>query len=258
MVSIAAGPARDFYLVASDEYEVISQQVGETTVNSYAPRAMRRGSEEVARIAAAALRSIEERVGPYAYSEMDVVSTATGALGVEYPGIMAITSRIYDGQYQQFLEGTVAHEVAHQWFYNIIGNDQLDEPWLDEALTQYATLLYFLDQYGQEGYDGFHQSLEGRWARADSEEIPVGLPVAAYSEGGDYPGTYGSIVYGRGPLFFEALAREMGEAVFASFLRDYYDTFAWDVVTAESLRALAEQHCGCDLGQLFSDWVYAN
>jgi aminopeptidase N len=117
-------------------------------------------------------------------------------------------------------------------------------------------MLYFEDQYGQEGYEGFRQSLEGRWARANDEEIPIGLPVAAYSEGGEYPGTYGAIVYGRGPLFFEALEQEMGASTFAAFLRDYYERFAWDVATTEGLRALAEQHCACDLGDLFADWVY--
>ena len=161
VVTVAAGPARDFYLAASDAYQVVSQQVGETTINSYAPRSLQRGSGEVLDIAAAAMRSYEDHVGPYPYTEMDLVSTATSALGVEYPGIMALTSRIYDGQYQQYLEATVAHEVGHQWFYNVVGDDQLDDPWLDEALTQYITLLYFQDRYGEEGYDGFH-----RWRAA--------------------------------------------------------------------------------------------
>lgn len=256
ILTAAAGPARDFYLAASDDYEVISEQVGEVTVNSYAPRKERAGSLAAVEVAAAALRSFEALAGPYPYRELDLVSTATSALGVEYPGIVAITNRIYEGQYQQYLEGTVAHEVGHQWFYNLVGDDQLDEPWLDEALTQYVTLRYFGDRYGQEGYDSFRESLESRWSRVEDAEIPIGLPVAAYSDGGDYPGAYGAIVYGRGPLFFEALEAEMGQVAFADFLRDYTRTFSWDVATAEVLRALAEQHCGCDLGQLFADWVY--
>lgn len=258
VVTAAAGPARDFYLAASDDYEAISQQVGEVTVNSYAPRALRPGSRVVVDVAAAALGSFEALLGPYPYTELDLVSTATSALGVEYPGIVAITNRVYErGPAQQYLETTVAHEVGHQWFYNTVGNDQLDEPWLDEALTQYITMRYFGDRYGQEGYAGFREMLESRWTRAEETEIPVGLPVSAYSEGGDYPGTYGAIVYGRGPLFFEALQEAMGAAVFDSFLRDYYQKFTWGVATTESLRALAEQHCGCDLGQLFAQWVYA-
>jgi len=255
-LTIAAGPARDFYLAASPNYQVVSRQVGETTVNSYAPANLEEGAQQAADVAARALEFFSERFGPYPYRELDLVSTATSALGVEYPGIMALTERIYGREFGQYLESTTAHEVAHQWFYNVVGNDQVDEPWLDEALTQYATLLYFGDQYGLAGEQGFRESLEGRWERSDGEKIPVGLPVAAYSEGGLYPGTYGSIVYGRGPLFFEALRDEMGQEVFDAFLRDYVEAHRWGIATTESLRALAEQHCGCDLEALFREWVY--
>ena len=255
-LTIAAGPARDFYLAASPAYQVVSRQVGETTVNSYAPAGLAAGAQEAADVAVQALQVFNERFGPYPYSELDLVSTATSALGVEYPGIIALTDNIYGRTYRRYLESTTAHEVAHQWFYNVVGNDQVDEPWLDEALTQYATLLYFGDQQGAAGEQGFRESLQGRWENSDGEKIPIGLPVAAYSEGGEFAGAYGAIVYGRGPLFFEALRDEMGQATFDAFLRDYVQENRWGVATTESLRALAEQHCGCDLEALFEEWVY--
>jgi aminopeptidase N len=93
---------------------------------------------------------------------LDFVSTPTLALGIEYPGMIAITDWILQPD-QDYLEGVVAHEVGHQWFYNLVGNDQLDDPWLDESLTQFATLQYFTDAYGQAGNQGFRQDLEGRW-----------------------------------------------------------------------------------------------
>ena len=40
-----------------------------------------------------------------------------------------------------FREIVVAHEVAHQWWYSLVGNDQIDEPWLDEAFAQFTTAL---------------------------------------------------------------------------------------------------------------------
>ena len=95
-LTVAAGPARDFYLAASHSYQVVSQQVGETTINSYAPAqpaARRAAGSRDGRAGAA--QAFEERFGPYPYSELDLVSTATSALGVEYPGIIALTDRIY-------------------------------------------------------------------------------------------------------------------------------------------------------------------
>lgn len=257
-LAIAAGPARDFYLAASPSYQMVSWQVGETTINSYAPAKLKRSAAEVAEIGAQTLEALAARLGPYPYSELDLVSTATSALGVEYPGIIALTTDIYGRGFGHYLESTVAHEVAHQWFYNLVGNDQVDEPWLDEALTQFATLLYFGDQHGPAGARAFRESLKGRWEHSDDEKIPVGLPVAAYSQGGQYPGTYGAIVYGRGALFFEALRDEMGQEAFDQFLVDYVQTYRWGIATADSLRVLAEQHCGCDLTALFEEWIYGS
>ena len=45
-----------------------------------------------------------------------------------------------------FLESVAAHEIAHQWFFNQVMSDQIEEPWLDESLVQYATYLYYVDR----------------------------------------------------------------------------------------------------------------
>jgi aminopeptidase N len=141
--------------------------------------------------------------------------------------------------------------VGHQWFYNLVGDDQLDDPWLDESLTQFVTLQYYADEYGANGEEGFRQSLEGRWASVGTADIPIGMPVAEYS-GQEYSG----IVYGRGPLFFVALREAMGEGAFDQFIKDYTETLSWHIATPETLKATAEEHCNCDLTTLFEEWVY--
>jgi aminopeptidase N len=194
------------------------------------------------------------RFGTYPFSEFDVVATPTLALGVEYPGIVAMAQRLYPPQTEyslDYLESTMAHEVSHQWFYSVVGNDQLDEPWLDEAMAQYATLLYWTDLYGQGGYEGFRGSLESRWERVEDADIAVGMPVASYTAK-----EYGAIVYGRGPLFVETLANRMGVRAFDAFVKDYYQTFKWGIATTEGFKHLAESHCRCDLTSLFEEWVY--
>jgi len=255
-VALAGGPMRDFYLVASTRYTILSDQVGETTVNSYVLPEFLNEAKITLGYAVESLQIFNERFGPYPFTEFDVASTPTLALGIEYPGIIAMALRLYDpaqrGDYPLvYLESTVAHEVGHQWFYSVVGSDQLDEPWLDEALTQYATLLYFQDLYGASGAEGFRQSLRERWGRVDKADIPIGLPVRAYSGV-----EYGAIVYGRGPLFVETLAKTMGGETFGSFVRDYCEVHRWGIATTESLKQLAESHCDCDLTPLFVDWVY--
>ena len=254
---VASGPARDFYLAASPNYEEIYQTIGEVTVRSYASQGSRSGAQMALDVASRAIEDFSTHYAPYPYTEFDIVATSTPALGMEYPGIVAIASRIYavDGNFggtqANLLESVLAHEVGHQWFYNLVGDDQLDEPWLDEALTQFATLQYYADEYGPGGGDGFRAALEARWARVGNADIPIGLPVAEYDSA-----QYGSIVYGRGALFFVALRDAMGVDVFDRFLMDYTETFSWEIATPEALQALAEKHCACELDAMFNEWVY--
>lgn len=258
VLTVANGPARDFYLAASSKYEEVSQTFGEVTLRSYAPKEMKDGAQFALEVASHAIEMFSKRYAPYPYTEFDIVSTPTLALGIEYPGMTAITSRIYDvdSDYRGspasvYMESTVAHEVGHQWFYNLVGNDQLDDPWLDESLTQFITLQYYSDRYGKSGEDGFRAGLESRWERTARADIPIGLPVAGY--GGM---EYGAIVYGRGALFFVALKDEMGIEAFDAFLKEYTESLAWGIATPEYLQSLAEQKCSCELDALFAEWVY--
>ena len=259
VVTFAAGPARDFYLAASAEFEKISGTVDETTVNSYALPGFQQGAELALDTAVEALKDFSERYGVYPYTEFDVVSTPMqGATGIEYPGIIGINKLIYDPNETisgtpafVMLESTVAHEVGHQWFYNTVGNDQANEPWIDESLTQYVTSMYFLDEYGENGREGYRESWTARWERVNMEALPIGLSADAYAGAG-----YSAIVYGRGPVFMQTLAETMGQSTFDAFLKDYARRYQWEISGTQEFKTLAESHCKCDLTPLFVEWVY--
>jgi hypothetical protein len=249
-VRYEAGPVRDFYLAASPNYQEFIKEIDGLTLRFYTPSYLQAGAEESLDMAAQSIKVFSAKYGAYPYTELDFVSTPTLALGIEYPGAIAITEWIMEPQIG-YLEGTVVHEVAHQWFYNLVGNDQLDEPWLDESLAQFATMQYFKDRYGEQGMLEFRRELKGRWAYVGEEEIPVGLPVSEYS-GVEYSG----IVYGRGALFFMELESVMGTDAFNAFMKSYVENNAWGISTTEILKAEAESSCGCDLTELFEEWVY--
>lgn len=259
VVRFAAGPSRDFYLAASEGYVAISEKVGGTTVNSYSLPELRDGAGRALEHAVDALKSYNTRFGVYPYTEFDVVSTPMQAMGIEYPGLVGLALDLYEPHAEVsgvpspvLLEAAVAHEVAHQWFYNVVGNDQTDEPWMDEALVQYVTYLYYLDTSGEDAAQGFYDSWLGRWDGVDRAEVPIGRPSGSYTDQKEY----GAIVYGRGPLFMATLAERMGRETFDRFLRDYFQSHRWGIGRGEEFRELAERHCQCDLASLFEEWVY--
>jgi hypothetical protein len=246
-----SGPARDFNVVVSCAYGVIQRDVEDITVNSYYLTGDEEGGERVLDVAAAALRIFSQRFGRYPYAEFDVVPTFTSAAGIEYPGLIVIAQSLYGGSDSS--EWVVVHEVAHQWWYNMVGNDQVDEPWLDEALTQYTTVLYFEDRYGAAVAGNASQSgLWDRWQRAldAGRDRPVVGSVASFT-----PEDYGPIVYGKGPLFFQHLREEVGDVVFDRILRIYFQEHRYRIATAESLLAVAERVSGRSLDSLYQRWI---
>jgi hypothetical protein len=256
-VVVAMGPSRDLYLALSREFQVHSEQVGETEIRSFAREQEEAGSQQALSTAVAAVRSFGNRFGIYPFRTLTLVSVPFASYGLEFPGIIINARRLYDLSQNYngipapiLLESTTAHEVAHQWFYASVGNDQLLEPWLDEAPTQYATWLYYVDRYGNSAAQGFFRSLDDRWERVGKAEIPIGRPVSAYT-----PKEYGAIVYGRGPLFIHALFEQMGAEIFNGFFREYNETFEWDIVDSLEFQQAAEAACGCELGELFDRWV---
>jgi len=249
---LAGGPMRDFNFAASAQYLSASAHVGEVLVNSYFLPGDAAGGTLALEWAADALRVYEAQFGPYPYGELDLAETATSAGGIEYPGMVVVAANLYsDPDRRDFFESATVHEVAHQWWYNVVGNDQVNAPWLDEALAQYSTYLYFRTVYGDAGERGFVGAMRERWARVDYAERPIGLPVSAY-QGREY----GAIVYGRGPLFLLALRDRIGEARMAKLLRQYYTENAWRVATPAGFHALGEKVSGQDLSALFKQWVY--
>jgi len=257
IVTITAGPARDFFLAASPDYQVITRTVDNVTFNSYAPQSLASASRSALDTAIESFRIFSERYALYPYTEFDMVATPTYALGIEYPGIIALNANLYKRNGEVYgtpttvmMESVIAHEAGHQWFYNLVGNDQLGEPWLDESLAQFVTWQYFTDRYGTDGGDDFEQSLHERWARVGNAPIPVGMPVAGYDSA-----AYSAIVYGRGAFFFMALREKIGAQAFDAFLQDYTESYGWGISSGSGLKTLAEDHCRCDLTGLFSEWI---
>jgi hypothetical protein len=82
----------------------------------------------------AALETFAERYGPYPWPTFSLAITPGLGGGIEYP------THVMQGP---FTEGEItSHEVAHMWFYGLVGNDQGRDPWLDEGVTSWAEAHY--------------------------------------------------------------------------------------------------------------------
>lgn len=244
---VRAGPVRDLY-VSLGPYEVATESVGGITVRSHYLAGRERAARAALDHSLHALEVLGARWTPYPYRSFDVVPLATQALGVEFPGIIALSDRLYDGGSGD-LPWVVVHEVAHQWFYGVVGNDQITHPWIDEAMAQYAVLVYARERYGAAEADGVRRAFAQRWRRTDAD-VPIGFPVTGYSEA-----EYGSVVYGRGPLVVAQLADAVGAEAFDAFVRGYAAALRWSIATPGSFQTGVEAACGCSFSDLFDEAV---
>jgi aminopeptidase N len=79
-----------------------------------------------------ALEAHAQRFGPYPWTTFTVVASHMDRFSFEYPTL------VFQSADEADLARGLAHEIGHQWFYSLVGNNQARDPWLDEALATWA------------------------------------------------------------------------------------------------------------------------
>jgi len=248
-----SGPVRDFHIVVSDRYEVASGMVGGTMINSYYWPEHEACGVKILWFANLALNLYSQFFGPYPFNELDLVEADLWPWAIEWPGFILVGEPLYSDPQEACGEWHVVHEVAHQWWYSVVGNDQVDEPWLDEALANYSTALYHRMVYDPETAEAeISEHINERYeayVQAYGDGI-VGGSTRDYTRASYYP-----LVYGKGALFFEALQELIGDEAFFQGLQRYYREYKYDVATAEGLLDIMELTYGQPLDEFYEHWI---
>ena len=146
-----------------------------------------------------------------------------------------------------------ARGIAHQWWYGIVGDDQVNQPWVDESLAQYSSLIDFEDVHGAGSRSSIlRQVFQDPYNRAKSagHDAPVNLPVAAYNES-----DYSAIVYGKGPLFYDAIRTKMGDTLFFKFLQTYFERYRYKIASGDGHSQDGRRYCSCSVQNEYANWI---
>jgi hypothetical protein len=178
-----------------------------------------------ARLANAAGRAIEAlsaRFGPFPYATLTVAWLPDFGGGIEYPSSILLASDD---------EVVLVHEVAHMWFYGMVGDSQFRDPWLDEAFASYAESVTVEPE-------------ASRVARLLALEGDVGGSMASFPDDRRYV----TAVYGKGAAMLLTAREQAGAEAFDAALRCYVDAQAWSIATPSDVgRALAELPAALDV-----------
>ncbi len=242
-----AEQARSFAVAASDSYEIATSQVGDVAVHVYYFPTNQEAAQVVLETASRAMELFSELYGPYPYADYRVAETEFAG-GMEFSGVTFLGSIFYDeydGTNRTTIIPLTAHEVSHQWFYGLVGSDQVTEPWLDEAIAEYSGFLYY-ERYLPGDTDWW-------WSFAVEQWVPMGNIDALIYEFRDNR-AYVDAVYRRGAQFVHELRQVMGDPAFFAFLQEYQRRFAFRLAKSQDFFSLVQEFTTADLVPLQEEY----
>lgn len=217
---ITLADARDFGLSFSTQFEMVSAEAGDVSVELYYFAGT--SGDAVARALEDAQQSVtlySELFGDYPHERLVVVEGDFDD-GLELSGLVFVSEtwfRIWNGTLNHWLTIITVHEVAHQWWYVRVANDQSNTPYLDESLATYSELLYF---------ERYQPDLVQAWwdfrVFQYSTDAPVDSTVYEYTQWRPYI----NAVYLRGVEMLQDIRDEIGDEAFMAWLLDYSTTNA--------------------------------
>lgn len=229
--------ARDFAIVLSKNFKVLEREVDGVGISYYYT------SDDCAEsnfsAACESFGYFNGLFGRYAYPTLSVVQTGFCYGGMEYPALTMIAEGLSadDGAY------TVVHENAHQWWYAMVGSNQLSCAWQDEGLAEYSSLMFFENspKYGftraglvgeaTRAYRAYFSVFNQLNGKADTT---MSRNLSAFS--GEYE--YVNVTYNKGLLLFDCLRNAMGDDKFTAALKKYCADYTFKIASEEDVTAV--------------------
>ncbi|MGW1744379.1 M1 family aminopeptidase [Streptomyces sp. NPDC002092] len=231
VTTATASKVRDFAWAAGPFSKISGTSAAGTAINIYSVSGISSSdAQSMLSTAKSAVDAHAARFGAYPYGELDaVIDNNYWFGGMEYPGfVLDLVSTT-----------ALTHEIGHQWWYGIVGDDEYNSPWLDEAFTDYATDLAL----GKTGTNCWNSV---SWA-SSAEKITNSM---AYWDA--HSSRYSTVVYGYGKCALHDLRRLLGDTAMTKLLKDYATSHWYGVSTTAEFKAAAQAATSTDLTSFWS------
>jgi len=227
---------REFAVTFSDLYLTSSKKVGATTILTYYLPNETAGAAYVLDTAAKAVEWGNEHLGPYPYPTLTIAEgiDPTGG-GQEYSSMFILASGDYNGYKGSYFYYLVAHEIYHEWFYWLVGNDQVEYGWLDESFGCYLGYQFVKEVMGdqfdfatiwQANVIDYYDSGVKKWGY-----VPLDTIVYDYANDEHIF----RVQYRQGAIFQEEVRSRLGDAAYYQMLREYISANRWGIASSTDL-----------------------
>ena len=229
------------YLIALAVGALEFQETGPRT-GVYAEKPMIKAAAKEFADTESMIQANEKMFGPYRWSRYDilVMPASFPEGGMENPRLSFITPTVIVGD--KSLVSVIAHELAHSWAGNLVGNATWRDFWLNEGFTDYMESRIMAAVYGEprasmEAVLGF-KSLQTDLAKLKPADQILAIDLRDRDPGDGF--TY--IPYEKGRLFLNYLDAKFGREHFDAFLRGYFDHFAFKSLDSEQFISYLQEN----------------
>ena len=239
--------ARTMAISASNEFIVNETTLGNISIRSYYFSGYQKGGDDMLIYASEAIQTYSAEFAPYPHQTLAIVQSDMDD-GQEYDGLVFLATDFYSqytGSAKSNLTTIGVHEIAHQWWYSLVGNDHAFEPWLDEAMATYSERIFFENNYPA--------NISWWWQFRVNYFKPTGYVDATIYDYGSFR-AYTNAVYFRGALFLDDMRELMGYGNFSKFIKAYAARYAYGHATSAEFFALARETINVNYDNLIADY----
>lgn len=253
---ISAKAVRDFAMVLSSKASSVSQTVDDVEV-TYVGYKTDSNLSQMLEVSKNALEFFSKSFGKYPYKTLTVAKSPFLFGGMEYPNLVIVSDATAD---DEELMKVIVHEIAHQWWYGIVGNNEIKDAWLDESLAEYSTALFF-NAYPKYNitYKEFVQSALSSYLlyvdviETIRGEVNTKMNLAVNEYQNEYEYSY--MVYVKGVIMFDALRSAVGEKKVVAGLKKYYADNKFKIASKQDFYDAFKSACHSDLVGFFESYL---
>ncbi|MBE7082374.1 MAG: M1 family metallopeptidase [Clostridiales bacterium] len=251
--TIKAKKVRDFAMVLSSKFQQNYENYKGIDINYYyyndkqADRTMS---------AICQVLDMNTKFGAYPYKTLSVVQANFVHGGMEYPNLVLISDECPD--FDTHIN-VVVHELCHQWWYGVVGNNQYKYGFLDEGLTDYNTAMFYdtYPNYNLSSETIFNNATKSyvHFEKVYNDVVPnFSTSMLRSLNEFDTESEYAYLCYTKSMLMFASLKDMLGERRLNKCIKFYYEQNKFAEATPDDLVNCFSRASGQDLSSFFKAW----
>lgn len=255
----------DFAWTADPDYVVVEDQWKHVAIKYLVQPQRLHGAQRYIQAVKNAFEYFEEWYGDYPYPTLTIVDPSyggRGAGGMEYPTLITAGVFGYLVDEYKYPEMVTVHELAHNYWYGLVGSNEFEEAWLDEGITTYSELKVMEEYYNGEG--GSYLDLLGlkisdtqatwRWYANYNANIDK---IFNYSWK-YYAGGYGMYSYDKPGMMLLTLHNYLGDDRMKNVMRTFFDRYKFKHPTTIDFVETVNEISGENLNWFFEQVIYGS